>query len=209
MICKFCNDILHDLNWSKSRQKRNKHICKYCENNQNKLRYKKYKDKYLNNYKKQYLKTKASVIEYYGGKCDMCGIDNFEYLSIDHIDGYGRKHRKEVLGTDSGTAFYKWVFKNKPNNLRVLCYNCNCQRNSNLEKRKLVYSYYGNKCICGESDIRYLTIDHINNNGNEHRKEIGTDIYSWLIANNYPKDNYQILCYNCNYAKRNVLVYNG
>lgn len=65
-----------------------------------------------------------------------------------------------------------------------------------------VFSHYGLKCACcGESDIRFLTIDHINNDGNKHRKEIGLlAIYRWLIRNNFP-DGFQALCYNCNLGK--------
>ena len=43
------------------------------------------------------------------------------------------------------------------------------------------------KC-CGQKKIEFLCIDHINNNGAEHRKSIKrAPIYSWLKQNNYPK----------------------
>jgi hypothetical protein len=52
--------------------------------------------------------------------------------------------------------------------------------------------------------MRLLTIDHINNNGNQHRKEIkikgGIPFYRWLIRNDFPRE-YQILCWNCNCTK--------
>jgi hypothetical protein len=65
---------------------------------------------------------------------------------------------------------------------------------------------YGGTCICcGESRIEFLTIDHMDNNGAEHRKEIKSaggvaGFYSWLKKNNWPEE-YQILCWNCNSAK--------
>ena len=66
-------------------------------------------------------------------------------------------------------------------------------------------NHYSNgkyKCdCCGEKEIKFLTIDHINNDGTKHRKEIGQNITFWLIKNNFPKG-FQILCYNCNNAKR-------
>ena len=51
-----------------------------------------------------------------------------------------------------------------------------------------VLTYYGNgKCACvqcGYSDIRALTIDHINSDGAIHRKELniqsGMKFYYWL-----------------------------
>lgn len=67
---------------------------------------------------------------------------------------------------------------------------------------------YGGKCACcGESNVVFLTIDHIDGSGAKHRKKIfgkargGTDFYRWLKNKDYPKDNYQILCFNCNFAK--------
>ena len=75
----------------------------------------------------------------------------------------------------------------------------------NRENRRLCIEHYGSKCACcGETIYEFLTIDHINNNGAEERRELGinsgTETYKYLIKNNYP-EGYQILCYNCNCAK--------
>lgn len=69
-----------------------------------------------------------------------------------------------------------------------------------------VMKAYGNKCkCCGEEKIEFLTIDHIDDNGATERKNsnqgTGGKFYRWLKKNNFPKDNYQILCFNCNCAK--------
>lgn len=58
------------------------------------------------------------------------------------------------------------------------------------------------KCVCcGENDINCLTIDHINNNGAEHRNKNHIDfIAQWLIKNNFPTG-FQTLCINCNCVK--------
>jgi hypothetical protein len=74
-----------------------------------------------------------------------------------------------------------------------------------LSLRRLVMTHYGGflpscKC-CGETEYNFLCIDHMNNDGAKHRKEIGRiSILSWLVRNNFP-DGFQILCYNCNCAK--------
>ena len=65
--------------------------------------------------------------------------------------------------------------------------------------------YGGNppKCACcGELEIKFLEIDHINGGGTSERKKIGmgTTFVSYLKARNYP-EGYQILCSNCNQAK--------
>jgi hypothetical protein len=55
-----------------------------------------------------------------------------------------------------------------------------------------------------------LSIDHINGNGAEHRRELkrttggstgGHDFYRWLKNNNFP-DGYQVLCMNCQFIKK-------
>lgn len=63
---------------------------------------------------------------------------------------------------------------------------------------------YGSKCACcGESKSEFLSIDHINGRKLElHRKGLtGRALYKWLRTRGFPKDNYQLLCYNCNGAK--------
>jgi hypothetical protein len=59
------------------------------------------------------------------------------------------------------------------------------------------------KCIkCGYSDIRALTIDHINGGGQRHREQLSFNhFYSWLKSQNYP-EGYQVLCMNCQFVKR-------
>ncbi len=76
-----------------------------------------------------------------------------------------------------------------------------------INYRLLALKHYSDetmKCkCCGESIERFLTIDHINNDGREHRKtnnEARKNLYKWLIKNNYP-DGFQVLCYNCNCGK--------
>ena len=57
---------------------------------------------------------------------------------------------------------------------------------------------------CGETGFEFLTVDHINNDGNEHRRQIKAafGIYGWLEKNGFPKDGLQLLCWNCNMGKR-------
>ena len=62
------------------------------------------------------------------------------------------------------------------------------------------YSNYDIKCnCCGEREIEFLSLDHINNDGKKHR-EIVHNLYVWIIHKNYPPG-FQILCMNCNWAK--------
>lgn len=71
-----------------------------------------------------------------------------------------------------------------------------------LRYKTQVMEAYGGKCsCCGEKDITFLTVEHLNRNGDEHRKVVG-NFYKWLIQNNFPKEGLSILCMNCNWAER-------
>ncbi len=89
---------------------------------------------------------------------------------------------------------------------KTICNTCLDKRRKRRQKiREIVFRHYGGfncKC-CGESQQLMLAIDHIHNNGNEHRKQIGHRshcFYMWLYRHNFP-EGYQILCHNCNYAR--------
>lgn len=66
-------------------------------------------------------------------------------------------------------------------------------------------AYGGPQCACcNENEIRFLEMDHVNNDGATHRrkiKETGSAwIYYWLKRNGYP-EGFQVLCANCNMGK--------
>lgn len=69
--------------------------------------------------------------------------------------------------------------------------------------RERVIAKYGGKCeCCGEANPRFLSLDHINNDGREHRKGKGTVvIYLEAEALPYPNDRLRLLCYNCNIGR--------
>ncbi len=50
---------------------------------------------------------------------------------------------------------------------------------------------------CSITDIDMLTLDHVNNNGAAHRKEIGNGktMYNWVRKNGFP-EGFQTLCAN-------------
>lgn len=65
-------------------------------------------------------------------------------------------------------------------------------------------SHYSNGLLacncCKESIYSFLCLDHVNNDGHEHRKIVKGNIYVWLRKNKYPSG-FQVLCHNCNMAK--------
>ena len=93
----------------------------------------------------------------------------------------------------------------RENNAKNSEYNRRRHREKYETHKKMVFGYYGTKCACcGEDELMFLTVDHINNDGNLHRKnKVSTshhNIYGWLVRNGFP-DGFQILCMNCNMGK--------
>jgi len=62
---------------------------------------------------------------------------------------------------------------------------------------------YGNKCTCcGELEPNFLTLEHINRDGREHRRGRNpVTILREMRDAGWPKDRFTILCYNCNLSR--------
>lgn len=135
-------------------------------------------------------------------------------------------YNREWSQTEAGIAYRKrhaeyareWRKKNKDKFKST-------QKRAYDKVRLEVLTHYSNgtpKCACcKEQGIYFLTIDHTVGNGAAHRREIGmaqgdanqvkkenqkvsmggNGFVYWLKKNNYP-EGYQILCANCNFAKR-------
>ncbi len=145
-------ELLSGINWYPSSENNRQYKCKTCmiklsndwiKNNRERYNlrqrmrdpkkrkeyYKKNKSRFRKTYNKYTHKLKLEVLNYYSNndlKCACCGEHNIEFLSIDHINGNGTQHRKEI-GVLPGRSFYLWLKKHKfPQGYRVLCFNCNC-----------------------------------------------------------------------------------
>ncbi len=71
------------------------------------------------------------------------------------------------------------------------------------QRYKIMQHYSGGtpKCAkCGITDIRVLSIDHINGGGRKQIIETHTSLPQWIVNHNYP-DGFQILCMNCQFIK--------
>ena len=77
------------------------------------------------------LRRKQELFDLLGGKCSCCGEANLVFLSVDHKNGGGTKHRKTVLKWPA--RFYNWLYQQIKERgirvvrkeFRVLCHNCN------------------------------------------------------------------------------------
>jgi hypothetical protein len=73
-----------------------------------------------------YRALRLKVVAIYGGRCVCCGEIEPDFLSLDHINNDGGQQRSG--GNRSGSALYKYALKERPQDLQLLCYNCNCAR---------------------------------------------------------------------------------
>lgn len=82
--------------------------------------------------RKSRAKLRDAIYEHYGNVCACCGETNPLFLSIDHVNGGGRGHRKS-LGPKAGTHAMLYDIKKRgfPPDFQLLCFNCNCGRARN------------------------------------------------------------------------------
>jgi hypothetical protein len=109
--------------------------CKWCDQcrqkNRNWYKNSNYREE---NRKKDIIRRrnrKQRILKHYGDRCACCGLEQYEFLCIDHIEGGGNEHRRSLQMSktrcgSSSTGFYKWLEKNNyPEGFQVLCHNCN------------------------------------------------------------------------------------
>lgn len=141
------------------------------------------------------------------------------YKDKEKIKSYQKQYR--LTHKDKWRNYHKdyskqWYIDNKVNiNIKHTQYRNTHKSESKLNRdsiRLIVLKYYSDKeipeCKCGERHLEFLEIDHINGGGKLHRRTLhlyGNALYRWLIKNNYPKG-YQVLCSNCNWKKRKLLM---
>jgi hypothetical protein len=185
--------------------------------------YKEHNKKHLKEYKREYrLNNKLRVLEHYSNgamACAVCGKKNINFLTVDHINGGGCRHRREV----NADMLY-WLERKYrttgiwPKGYQVLCANHNfikkfeengyAPNNQTLAIGRLIIEIrhlLGEKCeICGFEDARALHIDHVNGGGLEELRSFsGTyayykNIHDKILAGSR---DYQLLCANHNLEK--------
>jgi hypothetical protein len=85
--------------------------------------------------KERRLRHLEACLAAYGGKiCACCGETEPMFLTLDHIENNGSRHRRSLFGNKNcgSSAFYFALVKaGFPPGLQVLCWNCNLGRNRN------------------------------------------------------------------------------
>lgn len=145
-ICTVCKKWKEDSEFNYSAANKNRNHCnyhckecrheyqkKYRQKNRERLRIQQ-REYRINNplRERQYTRNnlwhkRQEILFYYSNgcmKCELCNEEDLDVLTIDHINGGGKRHRCN-LRLD-GTELYRWLLKNNfPEGYRVLCRNCN------------------------------------------------------------------------------------
>lgn len=90
----------------------------------------------LNAHNRRYRRaSRATVLAHYGTVCACCGTT--EQLTIDHINGDGAEHRRQMYGHrpkykagfEGSASFYRWLIKQGfPPGYQTLCRGCNSSK---------------------------------------------------------------------------------
>lgn len=98
--------------------------------------------------------------------------------------------------------------KNRPSGFGPRCRPCSNKKAMVLQwklKLEMIAAYGGRCSCCGETEPRFLTLEHLEHDGQEHRKQKrcgGFGTWRDLKRRGWPKDKYTIYCWNCNLATR-------
>jgi hypothetical protein len=76
--------------------------------------------KYLN-------RLRVKMLQAYGGECQCCGETEPEFLCIDHVNGDGAEHRRQLRVRQQFTSNMLRIVAREgfPDRYRLLCWNCN------------------------------------------------------------------------------------
>jgi hypothetical protein len=168
---------------------------------------------------------KRKALDILGGcKCILCGDTKLEHLTIDHIDNTG--HIDKKIGLSASNLYLAIAQGRYPqdriSNLRVLCFNHNCGRrrgyldlplkDQTVRQRwqtklwKEAFNFFG-PCHCGISDLKFLTVSHIHNDGAERRRNgepTSASLLSKFRVAGWPeslKEEFRLECFNHNCKK--------
>lgn len=117
--------------------------------------------------------------------------------------GYSQRNKEELT---------KW---NKKYNLEKKDYKRRIHKVYREELKLETFGAYGKCChCCGESRKEFLCLDHTNDDGSKHRKELleqypkkqgmlGDKLYRYLKKNNFPQNlGIKVACFNCNCSRQ-------
>ena len=141
------------------------------------------------------------------GRC-ICSIEgctkvvNSKGLCESHRKKQRRKIDSDFLKRER--AVHRAWLATANNRDRALAATRKWRKDRVIREKALCYEAYGGYlCVCcEETEPVFLTLDHIHGGGSRHVREVvgrrGGNLYHWIVKNNFPKNMFQVLCWNCN-----------
>lgn len=141
-------------------------------------------------------------------QCSICKID--KELSEYYKNKYSKDGHKssckdcwkiQTKQYKQSPTYKKWE-KEYSKTLKVKDY----QKKYNQDLKIKVLQHYSQSltpyCFCcGTTILSFLTLDHIKGKGTQERKKVTNNYYKYVVDNNFP-EYLQVLCMNCNFAKK-------
>ncbi len=134
--------------------------------------------------------------------CHNCNSSKYRVNPVHHLSNkptFGISKTCNLCGEEKDLSFFNSQTSHEKNRCLV------CVMSVKRDRINSILKSFGGKCACcGDDDLTHLCIDHINNDGSLKREEgdgSGVDILSKLSRGLLNKEEYQILCFNCNYSK--------
>lgn len=97
--------------------------CRYSASKANKSYYRRFLDKQRERGKRRKSEQKQRVVEAYGGRCVCCGETIAMLLTVDHKNGGGSVHRRQLRGQ----GIYQFLINSgfPKEGYQLLCWSCN------------------------------------------------------------------------------------
>jgi hypothetical protein len=107
-------------------------------------------------------------------------------------------HKGRVCSSCRREYHSNYYIKNKPD--------LNDQNKANVQELNAkVFDILGKSCVvCDETELEFLTVDHLNNDRKQERDYMSHVWKRDLIAGKVEISKYQVLCRNCNEAKQRL-----
>lgn len=78
------------------------------------------------------------------------------------------------------------------------------KRHRDAVRAAMIEAYGGRCACCGETTPAFLTLDHANGGGNEHRRRYNQRSNQGVVRElrnaGWPQDGYRLLCWNCQHG---------
>lgn len=122
-------------------------------------------------------------------RCRECNLDAVNRCKAGDPERY-RKHRHD----SNQRSYWKDPEKHRDE----------ARRQRATLREEFVAAYGGACTCCGETEPAFLTVEHVLRDGKAHRSTVGNApeaVLRDLKRRGWPKDDYTLLCFNCNMAR--------